>query len=331
MKTNIALTVVTLALAGLCSAISLITVHTAAPALLASHALALSVGVVTLAVMVAMGPARLSSAGLLTWLCVVGLCLCCFIEKSDYGLHQKLTMFGRQILEPAFFLTPSLVLLFAWARQNRRGTMFFATATIVAVMLAVLMPRISEATLVLFLAAALYGLVVRIQNRKTIRCLIAAAIAFSPFVVREVQMQMSGRSCFVPDSLVDLRSVYSCHMVADSLYYCGNWALVVLAVAVALLSVCLVIIASRARTSRQMILATGGTIALIAQTVLGILHFFFLVPRHSSRIPFVSTGNCYTIACFALLGLVLSTLRNDSVATEKTRHSHGKQPSTEDR
>ena len=144
-------------------------------------------------------------------------------------------------------------------------------------------------------------------------------------------MQMSGRSCFVPDSIVDLRSVYSCHMVADSLYYCGNWALIVLAVAVALLSVCLVIIASRTRTSRQKILATGGTIALIAQTILGILHFLFLVPRHSSRIPFVSTGNCYTIACFALLGLVLSTLRNDSVATEKTRHSHGKQPSTEDR
>ena len=60
MKKYIALTIVTLALAGLCCVVSLITVRTAAPALLTSHAIALAVGVVLLAVMVAMGPTRLS-------------------------------------------------------------------------------------------------------------------------------------------------------------------------------------------------------------------------------------------------------------------------------
>ena len=88
MKKNIALAVVTLALAGLCCAIGLITVHTAAPELLTGHAISLAVGVALLAVMVAMGPNRLSLAGLMISLCVAGLCLCCFIEESKYGLNQ---------------------------------------------------------------------------------------------------------------------------------------------------------------------------------------------------------------------------------------------------
>ena len=338
MKKNIALTVVTLALAGLCCAISLITVRTAAPALLTSHAIALTVGVGLLAVMVTIGPTRLSLAGLMISLCVVGLCLCCFIEASDYGLHHKLVMFGREILSPAFFLSPSLILLYAWARRNHRSSLFYAVATFAVLLLAALMPRLSEATLILFLAAAQYGLVVRIQHHKTIRCLIAAAIAFSPFVVREVQMQMSGRSWFGPGSLIGDYTDFSWYMVSNSpwirtselsrtlppigyidgnvlgfaSYYCGNWTLVALAVAFTLLSACLVIIARRARTSTQKILATGGTIALVVQTVLGVLHFFFLIPRHASFVPFVSTGNCYTVACFALLGLVLASLRKDS-------------------
>ena len=350
MKKNIAITVVTLALAGLCSAISLITMCTAAPALLTSHVVALTVGAVLLAVMITMGPTRLSLAGLTISLCTVGLCLCCFIEESDYGLHQNLVMFGREILAPAFFLSPSLILLYAWARRYHRGTMFYAVATITALLLAALMPRLSEATLILFLAAALYGLVIRIQHHKTLRCLIAAAIAFSPFAIREVQMQMSGRSWFGPDSLIGNYTWFSWYMVANSpwirtpelsrtlppignidgnvlgfaSYYCGNWTLVALAVALTLLAVCLAIIARRARTSTQRILAVGGTIALITQTILGILHFFFLIPRHASYVPFVSTGNCYTVACFALLGLVLASLRKDSVATEEVKHSHRK-------
>lgn len=348
MKRNIALTVATLALAGLCCAISLITVRTAAPALLTSHAIALAVGVVLLAVIVTMGPTRLSLAGLMISLCVVGLCLCCFIEESDYGLHHNLVMFGRETLSPAFFLSPSLILLYAWARRNHRGTLFFAEATISVLLLAALMPRLSEATIILFLAAALYGFVVRIPNHKAIRCLIAAAITFSPLVVREVQMQMSGRSWFGPGSLIGDYTDFSWYMVANSpwirtselsrtpppigcidsnvlgfaSYYCGNWTLVVLAVAFAFLSVCLVIIARRARTSTQKILATSGAIALITQTVLGILHFFFLIPRHASFVPFVSTGKCYTVACFALLGLVLASLRKDSAATEKVKNRH---------
>ena len=348
MKKNIALTVVTLALAGLCCAVSLITVHTAAPALLTGHAMALAVGTALLAVIVAMGPARLSLAGLMISLCVVGLCLCCFIEESDYGFNQALVMFGQEILAPAFFLSPSLILLYAWARQNHRGTLFYAAVTISVLLLAALMPRLSEATLILFIAAALYGLVVRIQRHRTIRCLIAAAIAFSPFVVREVQMQMSGRSWLGPNSLIGSYTCFSWYMVSSSpwigttelsrtlppigriggnalgfaSYYCGNWTLVVLAVAMALLATCLVIIARRARTSTQKILAVGGTIALITQTVLGVLHFFFLIPRHASYIPFVSTGNCYTVACFALLGLVLATLRKGSAATDEFKHSH---------
>ena len=348
MKKNIALTIVTLALAGLCCAVSLITVRTAAPALLTSHAIALAVGVVLLAVMVAMGPTRLSLAGLMISLCVVGLCLCCFIEESDYGLNQKLVMFGREILAPAYFLSPSLLLLYAWARRSHRGTLFYAVATIALLSLAALMPRLSEATLILFLAAALYGLVVRIQHHKTIRCLIAAAIAFSPFAIREVQMQMSGRSWFGTGSLIGNYTWFSWYMVANSpwirtpelsrtlppigsingnalgfaSYYCGNWALVALAVALTLLAVSLVIIARRARTATQKILAIGGTTALIAQTVLGILHFFFLIPRHASYVPFVSTGNCYTVACFALLGLVLASLRKDSAATEEVKQIH---------
>ena len=350
MKKNIALTIVTLALAGLCCAVSLITVRTAAPALLTSHAIALAVGVVLLAVMVAMGPTRLSLAGLMISLCVAGLCLCCFIEESDYGLNQKLVMFGREILAPAYFLSPSLLLLYAWARRSHRGSLFYAVATISALLLAALMPRLSEATLILFLAAALYGLVVRIQHHKTIRCLIAAAIALSPFVVREVQMQLSGRSWFGTGSLIGDYTDFSWYLVSNSpwirttelsrslspigiidgnvlgfaSYYCGNWTLVVLAVAMALLAVCLVIIARRARTSTQKILAIGGTVALIMQTILGILHFFFFIPRHASYVPFVSTGNCYTVACFALLGLVLASLRKDSVATEEVKHSHRK-------
>lgn len=125
MKKNIALTAVTPALAGLCCAISLITVHTAAPTLLSSHVIAVAVGVVLLAVIVTIGPTRLSLAGLLISLCVVGLCLCCFIEESDYGLHHNLVMFGREALSPAFFLSPALILLYAWARRNHRGTLFF--------------------------------------------------------------------------------------------------------------------------------------------------------------------------------------------------------------
>lgn len=348
MKKNIALTIVTLALAGLCCAVSLITVRTAAPALLTSHAIALAVGVVLLAVMVAMGPTRLSLAGLMISLCVAGLCLCCFIEESDYGLNQKLVMFGREILAPAYFLFPSLLLLYAWVRRSHRGSLFYAVATISVLLLAALMPRLSEATLILFLAAALYGLVVRIQHHKTIRCLIAAAIALSPFVVREVQMQLSGRSWFGTGSLIGDYTDFSWYLVSNfpwirttelsrslspigsidgnvlgfASYYCGNWTLVVLAVAMALLAVCLVIIARRARTSTQKILAVGGTITLIAQTILGILHFSFLIPRHASYVPFVSTGNSYTVACFALLGLVLASLRKDSVATGKVKNRH---------
>ena len=350
MKKNIALTIVTLALAGLCCTVSLITVRTAAPALLTSHVIALAVGVVLLAVMVAMGPTRLSLAGLMISLCVVGLCLCCFIEESDYGLNQKLVMFGREILAPAYFLSPSLLLLYAWARRSHRGSLFYAVATIALLSLAALMPRLSEATLILFLAAALYGLVVRVQRHKTIRCLIAAAIALSPFVVREVQMQLSGRSWFGTGSLMGDYTDFSWYLVSNSpwirttelsrslspigsidgnvlgfaSYYCGNWTLVALAIALTLLAVCLVIIARRARTSKQKILAVGGSIALIAQTILGILHFFFLIPRHASYVPFVSTGNCYTVACFALLGLVLASLRKDSIATDKVKHSHRK-------
>lgn len=348
MKKNIALTIVTLALAGLCCAVSLITVRTAAPALLTSHAIALAVGVVLLAVMVAMGPTRLSLAGLMISLCVAGLCLCCFIEESDYGLNQKLVMFGREILAPAYFLSPSLLLLYAWVRRRHRGSLFYAVATISVLLLAALMPRLSEVTLILFLAAALYGLVVRIQHHKTIRCLIAAAIALSPFVVREVQMQLSGRSWFGTGSLIGDYTDFSWYLVSNSpwirttelsrslspigsidgnvlgfaSYYCGNWTLVVLAVAMALLAVCLVTIARRARTSTQKILAVGGTITLIAQTILGILHFSFLIPRHASYVPFVSTGNCYTVACFALLGLVLASLRKDSVTTEDIKNIH---------
>lgn len=348
MKKNIPITVVALALAGLCCAVSLITVHTAAPALLTGHAIALAVGIALLAVIVAMGPARLSLAGHMISLCVVGLCLCCFIEESDYGFHQALVMFGQEMLAPAFFLSPSLILLYAWARRTHRGTLFYAAATITTLLLAALMPRLSEATLILFIASALYGLVVRIQHHRTIRCLIAAAIAFSPFMVREVQMQMSGRSWFGPGSLIGSYTGFSWYMVSNSpwigttelsrtlppigrisgnalgfaSYYCGNWTLVVLAVALTLLAVCLVIISCRARTSTQKILAIGGTIALTTQTVLGILHFFFLIPRHASYVPFVSTGNCYTVACFALLGLVLASLRKDSAATEEFKHSH---------
>ena len=350
MKKNIALTVVTLALVGLCCVISLITVRCATPVLLASHAVALTVGVGLLAVMVAMGPARLASAGLMISLCVVGLCLCCFIEESDYGLNQKLVMFGQEILTPVFFLSPSLILLFAWARRNHHGTLVFAVATITVLQLAALMPKLSEATIILCLAAALYGLVVRIQQHKALRCLIAAAVAFSPFVVHEVQMQMSGQSRFGPNSLIRNYTVFSWHMVANSpwirtpelsriippigsiddnalgfaSYYCGNWTLVALAAAMTLLAVCLVCIAHRARTSTQKILAVGGTIALIAQTVLGVLHFFFLIPRHASYVPFVSTGNCYTAACFALLGLVLASLRKDSMSTKRSQDIHRK-------
>ena len=135
MKKNITLAIVTLALAGLCCAVSLITVRTAAPALLTSHAIALAVGVVLLAVMVAMGPTRLSLVGLMIALCVLCLCLCCFIEESDYGFHQALVMFGQEMLAPAFFLSPSLILLYAWARRTHRGTLFYAVATITALLL----------------------------------------------------------------------------------------------------------------------------------------------------------------------------------------------------
>ena len=348
MSRNAKLLVATLTLVGLCCAVSLITVRAAAPALLTSHVIALAVGIGMLAVMVTMGPTRLSLAGLMISLCVVGLCLCCFIEESDYGMNQKLVMFGRQILDPAFLLPPSLILVYAWSRRNHRGTLFFAAATVTVLLLAALMPRLSEATLILFLAAALYGPVVRIRHHKVIRCLIAAAIAFSPFVVREVQMQMSGRSWFSTGSLIGDYTGFSWHMVSNSpwirttelsrtlspigsidgnvlgfaSYYCGNWTLVVLAVASALLAVCLVIAARRARTSTQQILAIGGTIAIVSQMILGVLHFFFLIPRHASYVPFVSTGSCYTVACFALLGIVLSSLRKDSVAAEKVKHSH---------
>lgn len=348
MKQNIILTVITLALAGLCCAISLIAMHAAAPALLTNHAIALAVGAGLLAIMITVGSTRLSLAGLMISLCVFGMCLCCFIEKPDCGLHQNLVMFGREILSPAFFLSPSLILLYAWARRNHRGTPFYAAATVTGLLLATLMPRLSEATIILFLAAALYGLVVRINYHKTIRCLIAGAIAFSPLVVREVQMQMSGRSWFGSGSLIGDYTEFSWYMVANSpwiktselsrtpppigsidsnalgfaSYYCGNWTLVALAVAFAFLSVCLVIIARRARTSAQKILAIGGTVALTTQTVLGILHFFFRIPRHASYVPFVSTGNSYTVACFALLGLVLASLRKNSAATEEFKRSH---------
>jgi len=348
MSRNTKLVVAALALTGLCCAVSLITVRTAAPALLTSHAIALAVGVGLLAVIVAMGPTRLSLSGLMISLCVAGLCLCCFIEESKYGLNQKLVMFGREILAPAYFLSPSLILVLAWARRNYHGTTFFAVATITALLLAALMPRLSEATLILFLAAALYGPVVRIQRHKTIRCIIAAAIAFSPFIVREIQMQMSGRSWLGANSFIGEYTHFIWHMVANApwirtaelsrthypfgsiegnvlgyaSYCCGNWTLVVLAVAMALLAVCLVIIARRARTSTQKILAVGGTVALMAQTILGFLHFFFLIPRHTSFVPFVSPVSCYTVACFALLGIVLSTLRKVSATTEEIKKSH---------
>lgn len=305
MKKNIALTAVTPALAGLCCAISIITVHTAAPTLLSSHVIAVAVGVVLLAVIVTIGPTRLSLAGLIVSLCVAVLCLCCFIEESDYGYNREIVMFGWQLLEPSFFVTPALILLFAWTRRNHQGTIFFAVSSILALLLVALMPRLSEATVVLFLAAALYGLVVRIHHHKGIRCLIAAAITFSPLMAREVQMQLSGRSWFGPDSLIGSYIDFSIfmvsnaewfggaasrlpfpppgHLAANTLgyasYCCGNWTLVALAVAFAFLSVCLVIIARRARTSTQKILAISGAIALIAQTVLGILHFFFLIPH----------------------------------------------------
>ena len=348
MKKNIALTIVTLALAGLCCAVSLITVRTAAPASLTSHAIALAVGVVLLAVMVAMGATRLSLAGLMISLCVVGLCLCCFIEESDYGFHQALVMFGREILAPAFFLSPSLILLYAWARRAHRGTLFYAVSTITTLLLAALMPRLSEATLILFLAAVLYGLVVRTNRHKAIRCLIAAAFALSPFVIREIRMQLSGRSWFGPDSLIGRYVDFSIfmvsnadwfggaasrlpfpppgHLAANTLgyasYYCGNWTLVFIAVAWTLLAVCLVIAARRARSATQRILAAGGAISLITQMALGILHFAFLIPRHSTLLPFVSANGSYTVACFAMLGIVLSTLRNDLTVTEAIMRKH---------
>ena len=119
MRRNIILTAVTLALAGLCSLVGLITVHAAAPSLLLSHAVALTVGVATLAVMMAMGQNRLSMAGLIVSLCVAVLCLCCFIEESDYGYNREIVMFGWQLLEPSFFVTPALILLLAWTRRNQ--------------------------------------------------------------------------------------------------------------------------------------------------------------------------------------------------------------------
>ena len=348
MARNVKLLAATTALAVLCCFISLITVHAAAPSLLQSHVVSLVAGVVTLVVMVKMGPARLSLAGLLMSLCVAVLCMCCFIEESDFGYNQKIVMYGWQILEPAFFVSPALILLFAWARRNHQGTIFFVAATIMALLLVAFMPRLSEATVILVLAAALYGFVVRINRHKTIRCLIAAAFALSPFVAREIQMRMSGRSWFGPDSLIGL--YVDClfymvsnaawfgasasrlpvtppgHLVGNGLgyasYYCGNWTLVFLVVAWTLLAICLVIAARRARTGTQRILAVGGAISLITQMVLGILHFVLLIPRHSTFLPFVSANGSYTVACFAMLGIVLSTLRDDLTITETTKRRH---------
>ena len=346
MSNNIKLMVAMLALAGLCSIVGLATVHAAAPSLLANHAFALTAGMTTLALIITMGQNQISLAGLMLSQCVAALCMCCFIEESDYGFNQKVVMFGWAVLEPAFFITPSLVLLFAWARRYRQGTPFFATATIVALLLAVFMSRISEATLILVLAAALYGFVVRINRHKAARCLIAAAFALSPFAAREIQMRMSGRSWLAPDSPIGSYASFSLCMVSNASwlgrpesrlpspppdlladnalgyvsYYCGNWTIVLLAVVWTLLAVCLVIAAQRARTSTQRILAVGGATALTTQTILGILHFFFLVPRHSSYLPFVSANGSYTVACFAMLGLVLATLRNDLTATETIKH-----------
>lgn len=346
MNTNTKLMAAMIALAGMCGLIGMTTVHAAAPVLTTSHAIALTAGVAILALIITVGQRRLSSVGLTAALCVAVLCLCCFIEESDYGFNRKLVVFGWQVMEPSFFITPSLILLFAWARRNHRGSLFFAIATIAALLIAIYTPRLSEATLVLVLAATAYGFVVRIQKHKRARCLIAATIAFSPFVVREVQMQMSGRSWFGPNSSIGLYADYSLYMIAKApwfrtvepprtltpignignntlgfaSYYCGNWTLVFLAIALTLLVFCLVIAARRARTSTQRILALGGAVALITQMVLGILHFLFLIPRHASYVPFVSTNGSYTVACFALLGLVLATLRNDSSTLERIRH-----------
>jgi len=346
MNTNTKLMAAMIALAGMCGLIGMTTIHAAAPAMTMSHAVALTAGVAILALIITVGQSRLSSVGLTTALCVAVLCLCCFIEESDCGFNRKLVVFGWQVMEPSFFITPSLILLFAWARRNHRGSLFVAAATIAALLIAVYTPRLSEATLVLVLAATAYGFVVRIQKHKHARCLIAATIAFSPFVVREVQMQMSGRSWFGPNSSIGLYADYSLYMIAKApwfrtvepsrtltpignignntlgfaSYYCGNWTLVFLAIALTLLAFCLVIAARRARTSTQRILALGGAIALITQMVLGILHFLFLIPRHASYVPFVSTNGSYTVACFALLGLVLATLRKDLGSSERIRH-----------
>ena len=348
MRRNIILTAVTLVLAGLCCLVGLITVHAAAPSLLPDHASALMVGAATLAVMMAMGQNRLSMSGLIVALCVAVLCLCCFIEESDYGYNQKIVMFGWQILEPAFFVSPALILLFAWARRNHQGTFFFVVASIMALLLVAFMPRLSEATVVLILVAALYGLVVRINQYKAIRCLIAAAFALSPFAIREIRMQLSGRSWFGPNSLIGRYTDFSLYMISNAdwfggassrlpfpppghlagnalgyaSYYCGNWTLVFLAVAWTLLAICLVIAARRARTATQRILAVGGAISLTTQMALSILHFVLLIPRHSTLLPFVSANGCYTVACFAMLGIVLSTLRSDSTETETTKRRY---------
>ena len=148
----------------------------------------------------------------------------------------------------------------------------------------------------LVLAATVYGFVVRIQRHKRVRCLIAAAIALSPFVVREVQMQMSGRSWFSPNSLIGSYTEFSWYMVANSpwirtselsrtlppigsingnvlgfaSYYCGKWTLVTLACILPLLAICLIVAVRRARTSSQKILAVGGAVALIAEMILGV-------------------------------------------------------------
>ena len=346
MNTNTKLMAAMIALAGMCGLIGMTTIHAAAPALTTSHAIALTAGVAILALIITVGQRRLSSVGLTAALCVAVLCLCCFIEESDYGFNRKLMAFGWQVMEPSFFITPSLVLLFAWARRSHQGTIFFATTTIAALLLAVYMPRLSEATLVLVLAATVYGFVVRIQRHKRVRCLIAAAIALSPFVVREVQMQMSGRSWFSPNSLIGSYTEFSWYMVTNSpwirtpelsrtlppigsingnvlgfaSYYCGKWTLVTLACILPLLAICLIVAVRRARTSSQKILAVGGAVALIAEMILGALHFFFLIPRHASYVPFVSTNGSYTVACFALLGLVLATLRKDLGSSERIRH-----------
>ena len=263
MNTNTKLMAAMIALAGMCGLIGMTTIHAAAPALTTSHAIALTAGVAILALIITVGQRRLSSVGLTAALCVAVLCLCCFIEESDYGFNRKLVAFGWQVMEPSFFITPSLVLLFAWARRSHQGTIFFATTTIAALLLAVYMPRLSEATLVLVLAATVYGFVVRIQRHKRVRCLIAAAIALSPFVVREVQMQMSGRSWFSPNSLIGSYTEFSWYMVANSpwirtselsrtlppigsingnvlgfaSYYCGKWTLVTLACILPLLAI----------------------------------------------------------------------------------------------